>query len=855
VRRFLIGLYAILLVSLQAPAGDFRVSEENYEEVFFEQFPSVGSDSIGRFVAIWMDERQGQYAIYGQRYDQNGIPIGGNFSVSQYSSDECSESSISMNAEGRFSVTWVQGEQVYARLFDPYGSPVTPPMLVNDDVGNKHSCSSVVMLDDGSFVVTWQDWRNVTWAPDIFAQLFNRDGSPFWINFVVNDHVGGEQGFPDVSASSSDSYTIVWMDSRDGDFDIFAQSFFGTTPMWTNRKVNDDAGNERQCQPSFTGGLLVWEDYREGFPNIYASRMSYSSPVDSNFKVNDDTDTVRHANPSIGNMGINYLIVWEDGRNGATDVYAQVVDKYGNCIGTNFQVDDAADTIPTQFAEVGGGEGGGVVVFQCQKEHESDIHFQRYDSSGFPQDSNIAVTGNYYGAHQLFPCISSEWNGVCTVVWEDMRKGNADVYAQIVDTAGTNIGSNLSLIDDTGLSEQMLPSAAKDTVGDVAVTWMDAREGKWDIYAVLLDESGNPLSSNFRVNVDTSINDQFFPACAKNIKGGFIITWCDRGLVLGRRYDNAGNALGLPFRMNEDTISGSYPSVVYSYDCGFIVTYLAGAKRILVRLFDSTAAPVGSSLRVDDDSTGALKFAPLIGIDASCHYTVVWEDMRNMEPDIYAQRLDSVGNQIGENMRVNDDSWGNEQYLPAVTVSPQGKCTITWMDDREQRLDIYAQRYDDGLPWGGNFRVNDCAGLCPMASPDVSMNETGQIFFVWEDTRSGCTGSDIYAKVMRFESGVEEREYNRTRAKASLQMEPNPCMGKTEISLVLPYPDKNAHIKLFDASGRLLSVIKEAGLPKGINRYTWKAVDDNGKSLPSGIYFIVFRSKSLCISKKLVLLR
>ena len=292
--KWLLILFAfIFLYSFQTYARDFPVSEDNYEEVFMEQFPCVASDSMGNFAAVWMDERKGQYAIYSQRYSCEGMPIGGNFPISQYSSDDCSAPSISMNSEGRFSIAWVQGEDIYVRIFDKYGFPVTQPFLVNDDMGNKHACPSAAMFDDGSFVITWQDWRNGTWAPDIFAQLFNREGSPFWVNFIVNDHVGGEQGFPDASITSSSSYTIAWMDARNGNTDIFAQTFVGTSPMWGNRKVNDDSDDAHQYAPSFCKGFVVWQDFRDGFPNIYGSKMSYSSPVDSNFKINDDIDTIK----------------------------------------------------------------------------------------------------------------------------------------------------------------------------------------------------------------------------------------------------------------------------------------------------------------------------------------------------------------------------------------------------------------------------------------------------------------------------------------------------------------------------------------------------------------------------------
>ena len=836
---------------------DFPVSENNFAETFSEQLPSVASNSSGNFVVVWMDEREGDYTIYGQLFTSEGSPIGGNFKVNQFTFEENAAPSISMNAEGRFVVTWTQGNDIYARRFDENGNPISSAFKVNDDIGHKHTSPAVFLFDGGEFVIVWQDTRNATWSPDIFAQFYTSDGSPYLTNFIVNDHTGGEQGFPAVAISSFDTYTITWMDSREGNFDIYAQNFWWSYPMGSNNKVNDDITETGQYTPVIStplgsNRLIVWQDYREDFPNIYASRLDYSGPISTNFKVNDNVDTCWRGNPSVSSISNGYMVVWEDERNGNKDIYAQMYDANANPIGCNFRVNYGADSLLQTYPCVTGDSFGGVVVFQDEKIGDYDVYFQRYDSMGVSQGSNTIVTSNLYGGHQTFSAISTPYNGEFVVIWQDLRAHNWDIYIQRIDSSGSLLGNNIVVNDDSLLNEQILPSVGKDSSGNFVTVWMDSRNNEWDIYGAIFDAYGNPISSNFKINDDTLRNDQSFPDVAKNINGGFIVTW---SCVWARRYDKNGNPLGNAFRVNDDTISGFLPSVAISNNSNFIITF-TGSNHIYASLFDSTGAPVGTNFRVDDDSTSAEKFSPQLGIDASGNFVISWEDLRNTEPDIYAQRFDSAGNPNGCNFKVNDDGWGNEQYLPSVAVSPQGRFIISWMDNRNGNFNIYCQRYlSDGSIYGQNFKVNNNIGLCQQTDVDVSIDNDGKMFFTWTDTRRGISGSDIFVKIMGFETGVQSKKIEPGNKMLSLEIYPNPFSQKTIIQLTTnssQFIDKNyqpltvnCQLQIYDVAGRLVrsfSLFTPHSLL--ITSISWDGRDDEGKEVRSGIYFLKLKVKS-----------
>jgi len=837
---------------------DFPVSEDNFAETFSEQLPSVASDSNGNFVVVWMDEREGDYAIYGQRFTSEGLPIGANFRISQFTTEENAAPAIAMNAEGKFVITWVQGDDIYARLFDENGNPISSAFKINDDIAHMHASPSVTFLDIGMFVITWQDTRNGTWAPDIFGQLYFGDGTPFLSNFIVNDHTGGEQGFPSVSISEfEETYTITWMDKRNGNFDIYAQSFLLDYTIGSNKRVDDDTTEADQYTPVICQNLIVWQDYREGYPSIYASRVDLSNPVGVNFRVNDDVDTMWRGNPSVSSIFNGYIVVWVDERNGNLDIYAQMFDANTNPIGSNFQVNTGTDTLAQSFPFVTGNISDAVVAFQDEKIGECDVYFQRYDSAGVSQGPNTIVTNNLFGAHQIFSAISIPYNGEFVVIWQDLREYNWDIFIQRIDTSGSLLSNNILVNDDLLSNEQILPSIAKDTSGNFVSVWMDSRDNNWDIYGEVFDAYGNSIGNNFRINEDTLKNDQFFPDCEKNINGGFIVTWNDLNNILARKYDDNGNPLGNSFKVNDDTIPGFCPSITISHNGSFLITYTAG-WHIYASMFDSFAIPARPTFRVDDDSTLSEKFSPDIRIDESGDFVITWEDLRNTEPDIYAQRFDSSGNPIESNFKVSDNGWGTEQYLPSVAVSPQGKFVIAWIDDRDGDLNIYAQRYlSDGSSYGQNFKVNNDIGLCQHTDVDVSIDNEGKMFFSWTDRRKGVSGTDIFVKIVRFETGVQSENIPWAKNKMLiLEICPNPFSNKLEIRLniaEIAKMKKRVSLCIYDLSGRLIKTFSlKSGDFSPTTTLSWNGKDDKGKMVSVGVYFAKFTQGNVTATKKIV---
>src|SRR3989337_1497840 len=113
-------------------------------------------------------------------------------------------------------------------------------------------------------------------------------------------------------------------------------------------------------------------------------------------------------------------------------------------------------------------------------------------------------------------------------------------------------------------------------------------------------------------------------------------------------------------------------------------------------------------------------------MDRSGRFVITWQDFRNGNYDIYAQRYSSLGVTLGSNFKVNGDAGTARQRYPSVAVNGSGSTVITWQDLRNGNYDIYAQRYDtSGGVNDSNFKVNDDPGSAAAFFPAVAKGSTG----------------------------------------------------------------------------------------------------------------------------------
>jgi hypothetical protein len=127
---------------------------------------------------------------------------------------------------------------------------------------------------------------------------------------------------------------------------------------------------------------------------------------------------------------------------------------------------------------------------------------------------------------------------------------------------------------------------------------------------------------------------------------------------------------------------------------------------------------------------------------------VVWVDGRN-GLDIYAQKVDSLGNPVWLRQGVEICSASFEQNLPQIATDGMAGAVIVWEDSRSQAdLDIYAQRIDEtgSALWMADGVVVS-ADTADQENPIIVTDGAKGAIIAWEDKRDEATqGTDIYAQ-------------------------------------------------------------------------------------------------------------
>lgn len=143
-----------------------------------------------------------------------------------------------------------------------------------------------------------------------------------------------------------------------------------------------------------------------------------------------------------------------------------------------------------------------------------------------------------------------------------------------------------------------------------------------------------------------------------------------------------------------------------------------------------------------------------------------------------------------------------------------------------------------------------------LASPSISKDEMRYTFI---DTNIEKGSSYIY-RIDYPEDGetrtlFETEEISTPAMALTLSQNcPNPFNPSTNISYYLP-TSCNVRLEIFDASGRLVTVLQDGVQNSGSYNVDWNGTNSIGNSVSSGIYFYRITADKETISKKMVLLR
>ncbi len=332
---------------------------------------------------------------------------------------------------------------------------------INDGDGNCWSVSSAQSTKSELIFTVWQDERSGIDDPDIYGQFFDLNMEAVGGNFIVHTANGDvAQNHPAVAALSNGGFVVVWEDYRHNDGAIFARLFADDrTPVANEFQIEPTTGGQLKPAVAANGNgqfTVTWLQNGGTDYNIYARVYENdATALTPTFMVNDDKNAFQWFPSIAGAHSGESLIVWEDKRNGKSDIYAQRLRADGSKRAGNFQVDDAVGN-PTQWQpDVTAGANQFVVAWEDFRDNPGGIYAQWFNSSLLTDGDNVRVDDYAVSTIKELPAAAINDAGETTFCWQDGRDEYYHLCAQTY-TADKNADLYIKIMTDEN-SEQRFP--------------------------------------------------------------------------------------------------------------------------------------------------------------------------------------------------------------------------------------------------------------------------------------------------------------------------------------------------------------------------------------------------------------
>jgi uncharacterized delta-60 repeat protein len=308
--------------------------------------------------------------------------------------------------------------------------------------------------------------------------------------------------------------------------------------------------------------------------------------------------------------------------------------------------------------------------------------------------------------------------------------------------AADSLGVQTTTVQDRGSHNAI----AMDSLGNYVVVWSDSnRDGSgWGVYAQRFSANGNPLGSDFRVNVETN-DDQKWASIGMDAAGNFVITWtsqeqnANKGSVYAKRYTADGTALGTEFQVNSHNGGKKENSAIaVAPDGSFVIVWEGNGSGdgygVYGQRFDSSGIAVGSNFLANTITNNAQGDAS-VSINGSGQFVVSWDDPSGL----YFQKFNRSGLKVGGQVLASSNGGDG-----AILINEDGSVVLTWRESVLGVQRVLAKVYNSSGTEIAHTLVSDSV-LFNQTNPSIVGTGNGTFMITWEG--AGLLDSnDVYLR-------------------------------------------------------------------------------------------------------------
>jgi len=173
----------------------------------------------------------------------------------------------------------------------------------------------------------------------------------------------------------------------------------------------------------------------------------------------------------------------------------------------------------------------------------------------------------------------------------------------------------------------------------------------------------------------------------------------------------------------------------------------------------------------------------------------------------------------------------------------------------------------------GVAQVDLLRGITGSSNAVIVATSMGNSSFAWRERQTFAVGTEAhyYARIRMLDNaqlwtgpvyvkydpagvaGIEDGP--RPGAGATLVASPNPAFGRVVASLTLPMATDHADLRIYDAAGRRVNTLISGPLAAGSQRIEWKGLDEAGRPVSAGIFFLSLDTGREKVATKVLLVR
>jgi hypothetical protein len=368
-----------------------------------------------------------------------------------------------------------------------------------------------------------------------------------------------------------------------------------------------------------------------------------------------------------------------------------------------------------------------------------NIYWQKFSDSGnklWPNDKLIAPGSN--------PDMNIFGNDILAAVWQSDYSGENDVYFQFFNKQGDGLFLPKSAARNS-FGEQINPRLAIDKTGSRSTTtviWQDNRNGNWDIFSQAYNTKGEALwDEDLQLSNGTQINSA--PQIISLENGDYLVAWVsnnesDSGVnqLLIQRFNEQGELFWSEAKtINNLSTMKSNLGLAYGGQENFYIAYVEKdtvSNAVLEKI--SLAGEVLWRKKINQNRSDNSVLSSSV-VYSENGVIAVWAEKNPSNSDVYAQKYDEIGNRLWEDdLRLNLTVNSSNQDQPFVASLSSGNFLSVWRDDREGTPIIYS------LMFSGDYNNSARGGVPFIITGTKKIGENPVIYKVNSEYRTDSNG-------------------------------------------------------------------------------------------------------------------